>query len=110
MTTPVVHRSRPRLPGALSWPDRASAAPRAHGRAPEVDSSLPWSSSLAFTNLSGTVLRSRSGFYTVTTESGTYECQLRGRLKRERRSEDLVVPGDQVTLTPLNVGMASARA
>ncbi len=54
--------------------------------------------------LSGTVLRSRSGFYTVTTESGTYECQLRGRLKRERQSEDLVVPGDQVTLTPLDGG------
>ena len=50
--------------------------------------------------LTGTVLRARSGFYTVTTESGTYECQLRGRLKRERQSEDLVVIGDQVTLTP----------
>lgn len=51
--------------------------------------------------LTGTVLRARSGFYTVTTESGTYECQLRGRLKRERQSEDLVVIGDLVTLTPL---------
>lgn len=51
--------------------------------------------------LTGTVLRARSGFYTVTTESGTFECQLRGRLKRERQSEDLVVIGDQVTLTPL---------
>ena len=54
--------------------------------------------------LSGTVLRSRGGFYTVTTESGTHECQLRGRLKRERQSEDLVVPGDEVTLTPLGGG------
>ncbi len=51
--------------------------------------------------LSGTVLRARSGFYTVSTESGTFECQLRGRLKRERRSDDLVVAGDQVALTPL---------
>ena len=51
--------------------------------------------------LAGTVLRARSGFYTVSTESGTFECQLRGRLRRERQSEDLVVPGDHVTLTPL---------
>ena len=51
--------------------------------------------------LTGTVLRARSGFFTVSTESGTYECQLRGRLKRERQSEDLVVIGDEVTLTPL---------
>jgi ribosome biogenesis GTPase len=58
--------------------------------------------------LTGTVLRARSGFYTVTTESGTYECQLRGRLKRERQSEDLVVPGDEVTLTPLESGNGSA--
>jgi ribosome biogenesis GTPase len=48
--------------------------------------------------LTGTVLRARSGFYTVTTESGTFECQLRGRLKRERHSEDLVVAGDEVTI------------
>ncbi|RPH36618.1 MAG: ribosome small subunit-dependent GTPase A [Chloroflexi bacterium] len=54
------------------------------------------------------MLRSRSGFYTVTTESGTYECQLRGRLKRERQSEDLVVPGDEVTLTPLAGAEANA--
>jgi ribosome biogenesis GTPase len=56
---------------------------------------------LSVSTLSGTVLRARSGFYTVTTESGTYECQLRGRLKRERQSDDLVVIGDRVTLTPL---------
>ena len=56
---------------------------------------------MSVSTLSGTVLRARGGFYTVTTESGTYECQLRGRLKRERQSEDLVVIGDQVTLTPL---------
>ena len=52
--------------------------------------------------LVGTVLRARSGFYTVSTESGTFECQVRGRLRRERQAEDLVVPGDRVTLTPLN--------
>lgn len=57
---------------------------------------------MSVSTLSGTVLRARSGFYTVTTESGTFECQLRGRLKRERQSEDLVVAGDNVTLTALN--------
>ena len=36
--------------------------------------------------LTGTVLRARSGFFTVTTESGIFECQLRGRLKRERQT------------------------
>lgn len=51
--------------------------------------------------LTGTVLRARSGFYTVATVSGTFECQLRGRLKQARQSEDLVVPGDEVTFTPL---------
>jgi ribosome biogenesis GTPase len=50
-------------------------------------------------SLTGTVLRARSGFYTVITESGTFECQLRGRLKRERQSEDLVVAGDEVTIS-----------
>jgi ribosome biogenesis GTPase len=56
---------------------------------------------LSVSTLTGTVLRARSGFFTVSTESGTFECQLRGRLKRERQSEDLVVIGDEVTLTPL---------
>jgi ribosome biogenesis GTPase len=56
------------------------------------------------------VLRARSGFFTVTTASGTYECQLRGRLKRERQSEDLVVPGDEVTLMPLGTATADGLA
>ena len=60
--------------------------------------------------LDGTVLRARSGFYTVTTESGTYECQLRGRLRRERQSDDLVVVGDRVTLTPLDGGQGVIEA
>jgi ribosome biogenesis GTPase len=54
------------------------------------------------------VLRARSGFFTVTTKSGTFECQLRGRLKRERQSEDLVVPGDEVTLAALDPPRADA--
>ena len=58
--------------------------------------------------LTGTVLRARSGFFTVKTETGTIECQLRGRLKRERQSEDLVVPGDEVTVSPLDSGNGTA--
>jgi ribosome biogenesis GTPase len=61
-------------------------------------------------SLTGTVLRARSGFYTVLTESGTYECQLRGRLKRERQSEDLVVAGDEVTITADGVSYDGAQA
>ncbi|MGH2462649.1 MAG: ribosome small subunit-dependent GTPase A [Candidatus Limnocylindria bacterium] len=57
---------------------------------------------MSVSTINGIVLRARSGFYTVKTESGTYECQLRGRLKRERQSEDLVVIGDRVTLSSLN--------
>jgi ribosome biogenesis GTPase len=52
------------------------------------------------------VLGTRSGFHTVATESGPVECQLRGRLKRERQSEDLIVPGDLVTLTLIPSGGA----
>jgi ribosome biogenesis GTPase len=59
---------------------------------------------VSVSTLRGTVLRARSGFYTVATESGTFECQLRGRLKQERQAEDLVVPGDEVSLTPLPGG------
>jgi ribosome biogenesis GTPase len=58
--------------------------------------------------ISGTVLRARGGFFTVTTALGTFECQLRGRLKRERQSEDLVVPGDEVTLAALDPPRADA--
>ena len=65
---------------------------------------------MSVSSLTGTVLRARSGFYTVTTASGTYECQLRGRLKRERQSEDLVVAGDEVTITADGVSNGAAQA
>ncbi len=51
--------------------------------------------------LEGTVLRARSGFYTVQTNQGLIECQLRGRIKKERRGTDLAVIGDRVTVSPL---------
>ena len=47
----------------------------------------------------GTVLRARSGFYTVRIDDGTQlECRLRGRAKQERGDSDLVVIGDRVAV------------
>jgi ribosome biogenesis GTPase len=57
--------------------------------------------------LPGTVLRARSGFYTVRLDDGTLlECRLRGRVKQERGNSDLVVIGDRVGVTPLADGDA----
>lgn len=48
---------------------------------------------------SGTVLRARSSFYTVRADDGTtVESRLRGRIKKERQSSELVVVGDRVTI------------
>ena len=48
---------------------------------------------------SGTVLRARSSFYTVRADDGTtIESRLRGRVKKERQSSELVVIGDRVTI------------
>ena len=55
--------------------------------------------------LPGTVLRARSGFYTVRLDDGTrLECRLRGRVKQERGDSDLVVIGDRVAVAPLADG------
>lgn len=51
--------------------------------------------------LDGTILRARSGFYSIQTHEGMVECQLRGRAKRGRRDTDLAVIGDRVSLTRL---------
>ena len=51
--------------------------------------------------LDGTILRARSGFYSIQTHDGMIECQLRGRAKRGRRDTDLAVIGDHVSLTRL---------
>lgn len=48
--------------------------------------------------LTGTVLRARSGFYSVQTDAGLVEARLRGRLKKERQASDLAVIGDIVTV------------
>lgn len=50
----------------------------------------------------GLIIRSQSGFYFVETETGTYRCQLRGRLKQGKRLGDIVAVGDWVQITPLS--------
>jgi ribosome biogenesis GTPase / thiamine phosphate phosphatase len=60
----------------------------------------------AETRPSGTVLRARSGFYTVRLDDGTdLECRLRGRVKQERGDSDLVVIGDRVAVAPQGDGL-----
>jgi ribosome biogenesis GTPase len=56
-------------------------------------------------NRFGTVLRARSGFYTVSLDEGDLlECRLRGRVKQERGDSDLVVIGDRVEVASLPGG------
>lgn len=60
------------------------------------------------TTLSGTILRARSGFYSVLTDDGRMlEAQLRGLLKKERQATDLAVIGDRVRLSLLGENQAS---
>jgi ribosome biogenesis GTPase / thiamine phosphate phosphatase len=61
--------------------------------------------------LPGTVLRARSGFYTVRIDDGSQlECRLRGRVKQERGDSDLVVIGDRVSVAPLGDGEGMIEA
>jgi ribosome biogenesis GTPase len=67
----------------------------------------PVAPSTATTLPTGTVLRARSGFYTVRLDDGSQlECRLRGRVKQERGDSDLVVIGDRVALELLADGKA----
>jgi ribosome biogenesis GTPase / thiamine phosphate phosphatase len=53
----------------------------------------------------GTVLRARSGFYTVLCDDGrVVECRLRGRVRRDRQTSDLAVIGDRVGFEDLPDG------
>lgn len=73
--------------------------------------SAPAAPIAAQTELSGIVLRARSGFYTVQTDDQRLiECHLRGRLKQKRSHAALVVIGDRVTvaLQPDGEGMIEA--
>jgi ribosome biogenesis GTPase len=51
----------------------------------------------------GLVIRTQSGFFTVQTPQGPVICQLRGTLKEETQSTDLVALGDRVTLERLPI-------
>jgi len=57
--------------------------------------------------LDGLVIKAQSGFFTVHTASGDFVCQVRGRLKQERRDTDLVAVGDRahISLTKDGTGM-----
>jgi ribosome biogenesis GTPase len=70
---------------------------RRSGRLAEAPAATP-------SSLVGTVLRARSGFYSVDTPEGVIEAQLRGRVKREWLATDLVVIGDRVRVTLLGDG------
>ncbi len=48
--------------------------------------------------LTGTVLRKQGGVYEVETPGGVVEAGLRGKLKRDDRSGDMVVVGDRVDM------------
>jgi ribosome biogenesis GTPase len=50
--------------------------------------------------LRGLVVRSQSGFYIVETETGSFSCHLRGRLKQGKRLGDLLAVGDWVEFSP----------
>jgi len=54
--------------------------------------------------LKGLVIKSQSGFFTVHTDEGDFVCQVRGRLKQERRDTDLLATGDRVSISLLKDG------
>ncbi len=53
--------------------------------------------------LSGLVIRTQSGFFTVQTSHGPIICNLRGKLKEEYKETDLVTLGDRVVIEELPV-------
>ncbi|HLE13155.1 MAG TPA: ribosome small subunit-dependent GTPase A [Anaerolineales bacterium] len=52
--------------------------------------------------ISGLVIRTQSGFFTVDSDQGRLVCTLRGRLKRGARRGDLAAIGDRVQVTRLD--------
>lgn len=59
---------------------------------------------MAKTFVHGLIVRAQSGFFTVETGEGPVVCQLRGRLKKGRRSGDLAAIGDRVRIMVLADG------
>lgn len=53
--------------------------------------------------ITGTITRLQSGFYSVHTPEGVFTCQLRGRLKQKRQHETIAAVGDRVIITPGDV-------
>jgi ribosome biogenesis GTPase len=49
-------------------------------------------------NLTGTVFKAQSGFFTVQTPAGPIVCQIKGRLRKERLDTDVVAAGDRVVI------------
>ncbi|HET7229219.1 MAG TPA: ribosome small subunit-dependent GTPase A [Longimicrobium sp.] len=58
--------------------------------------------------LTGTVLRKQGGVYEVETPDGVQEAGLRGKLKRDDRSGDVVVVGDRVDMEREQAGTGEA--
>ena len=54
--------------------------------------------------LRGTIIRARSGFYSVQSGNRTIECRLRGRVTRNRLAADPAVIGDRVVLSVASDG------
>lgn len=54
--------------------------------------------------LPGLIIRAQSGFFTVQTETVQLTCQLRGRLKKGRRTGDIAAVGDRVQVSVLTGG------
>jgi len=54
--------------------------------------------------LTGTVVKAQSGFFVVHTPRGDFTCHLRGRLKKEKRSTDLIAVGDRVEISTQSEG------
>lgn len=59
---------------------------------------------MSLKQLRGFVTRLQAGFYTVQTETGSVTCRLRGRLKRQSKTETLVAVGDKVVISRLPDG------
>jgi ribosome biogenesis GTPase len=60
--------------------------------------------------LRGLIIRSQSGFYTVETEMGSFNCHLRGRLKQGKRLGDIVAVGDWVEISQQSDGEGMIEA
>jgi len=60
--------------------------------------------------VSGLIVRSQSGFFTVETETGQLVCHLRGRLKRGPRLGDIAAVGDRVRISCQSTGQGRIEA